>query len=420
MSAKQSVKGIKLNGWAWSSSSSVSAPRRSDWGILPAEISEFSWAAGGDITGNQGQGQGGQGQGQAAGVDWAGDPMLKASFVEGLGSMGPAKAQAKAQAKGQGLAYHGKGAVAMVPPAHTYSIPASLGAWGNDTVDTGAGAGAVGAFWVEGAAVDRLSIRAAMGGRAYPVGPLLMAAMGHCDLCMVRRLVGRLARKMARDGKLLSDTMASEGEGAGLVAVVAWRNGQDQDGSERGAGGVAWRAMVRAVASDAMGESIESWRRADGVDAWDCLVGSALPLPPLVGDGSREERASRLLFERARAKRAGLLSRRVDSLKASLGGRGQAGGGHRQDPGGGGAAAPRCVLGCCGGPGGFSPWWTREQGQRWRSAIPSCSAAWVPCPVHGAHGRTKGASGGAWRLCAFLSGSVVCLGLSAGSLSASP
>jgi hypothetical protein len=42
----------------------------------------------------------------------------------------------------------------------------------------------------------------------------------------------------------------------------------------------------------------------------------------LVGDGSRDERAARLLFERARAKRPALLARRVEILKAQ-GGRGK-------------------------------------------------------------------------------------------------
>src|SRR5258707_1120246 len=61
-----------------------------------------------------------------------------------------------------------------------------------------------------------------------------------------------------------------------------------------------------------------------GADSFDLLTGSALPLPALVGDGSRSERATRLLFERTRAKRPALLARRVESIKAQ-GGRGKRG-----------------------------------------------------------------------------------------------
>jgi len=47
------------------------------------------------------------------------------------------------------------------------------------------------------------------------------------------------------------------------------------------------------------------------------LRGQSLPLPALVGDDSRGDKASRLLFERARAKRPALLLRRVASLEAA-------------------------------------------------------------------------------------------------------
>src|SRR5207244_1172341 len=109
--------------------------------------------------------------------------------------------------------------------------------------------------------------------------------------------------------------------GAGAAAVVQWRNGAELDGADRGAAGVSWRAVVQSVAFDWFGESIEDWRESSGggADGFDLLTGSAMPLPALVGDGSRAERASRLLFERARAKRPSLLARRIESLKLRRG-----------------------------------------------------------------------------------------------------
>jgi len=79
---------------------------------------------------------------------------------------------------------------------------------------------------------------------------------------------------------------------------------------------------VRSVSTvDTLGESVEDWRREDGSIDWESLTGSALPLPQLCGDASREDKAPRLLFERARGKRAGLLARRVASLKLQATGR---------------------------------------------------------------------------------------------------
>jgi hypothetical protein len=161
--------------------------------------------------------------------------------------------------------------------------------------------------------------------RAIPAGPLLTECQGQLDLAEARGQAARLAASMARDGREMSDTSEAEAVGAGCLAVVAWRNGQDVAGVEIGARGVCWRAIVQSVARDSFGESIELWRENDGeggADCFDSLTGSALPLPRLLGDASRAERAARLLFERARAKRPGLLARRIEAIKAK-GGRGR-------------------------------------------------------------------------------------------------
>jgi hypothetical protein len=189
--------------------------------------------------------------------------------------------------------------------------------------ETGAGRGKGGAVWVR-EALDKLSIGAALSSVAMPCGYLLHEAQGQQVLDMARKQAAKLRQSMRRDGRNMSDTTEQEAIAAGAGAVVRWRNGEDCDGAEHGAAGVCWRAIVQSVAQDSFGESIEDWRGQDddGADTFDTLTGSALPLPSLVGDGSRNERASRLLFERARAKRGDLLARRIESLKAN-GGRGK-------------------------------------------------------------------------------------------------
>jgi hypothetical protein len=187
---------------------------------------------------------------------------------------------------------------------------------------TGAGAGG-GAVLVSEACLDFLSIGVALASASIPAGPLLRECQGLQVLAMARAQAAKLAKSMQRDGRGMSSTSQDEAAAAGAAAVVAWRNGAKLDGAKQGARGVCWRAVVRAVAMDSFGESIEHWRDLDGgADCFDKLTGSALPLPALVGDGSRDERATRLLFERARAKRPALLARRVESLKAG-GGRGK-------------------------------------------------------------------------------------------------
>jgi hypothetical protein len=84
---------------------------------------------------------------------------------------------------------------------------------------------------------------------------------------------------------------------------------------------------VRSVAvRNLYGESLSDWQVDDSEGAtWDSLTGSALPLPSLTGDASRQDKASRLLFERARAKRPALLAKRFAVIQANrLGARGRA------------------------------------------------------------------------------------------------
>ena len=182
----------------------------------------------------------------------------------------------------------------------------------------GAGAGA-GACLVSAACLEFLPLSVALASRFMPAGPMLFEAQGQLTAAAAAGHASRLAVSVKRRGGECSETSEIEAAAAGASAVVEWRNGADLDGGELGARGVSWRAVVGSIKRDSLGESIEHWRAGDD---YDSLTGSALPLPQLLGDASRDDKASRLLFERARAGRGSLLARRIDSL-LRLGGRGQ-------------------------------------------------------------------------------------------------
>jgi hypothetical protein len=129
---------------------------------------------------------------------------------------------------------------------------------------------------------------------------------------------------MRRNGSEPSNATEHDAIGDGLLALVQWRNTYGPRVLGENAALVSWRAVVRSVSvRDLLGESISLWQAPDSEDsgAWDSLTGSALPLPQLCGDATRADKAVRLLFERARAKRFGLLERRMASLKLRATGR---------------------------------------------------------------------------------------------------
>src|ERR1051325_718856 len=207
----------------------------------------------------------------------------------------------------------------LAPSVHVWADTSALPEF---RIDTGGGGGGerFGAVCVSEESLDFVSIGAALQSRFIPAGPLLHECQGQQTLATAKRQAARLAGGMSKAGRGMSDTSQADAVGAGAAAVVAWRNGAELDGADRGAAGVSWRAVVQSVAFDRFGESIEDWRESSGgADGFDLLTGSAMPLPALVGDGSRAERASRLLFERARAKRPNLLARRIESLKLRRG-----------------------------------------------------------------------------------------------------
>src|ERR1043165_427860 len=212
----------------------------------------------------------------------------------------------------------------LAPSVHVWADTSALPEF---RIDTGGGGGGerFGAVCVSEESLDFVSIGAALQSRFIPAGPLLTEVQGQQTLATAKRQAAKLAYSMRHDGRGMSDTSQADAGGAGAAAVVQWRNGADLYGADIGAACVYWRAVVKSVASDWFGESIEDWRESSGgADGFDLLTGSAMPLPALMGDGSRSERAARLLFERARAKRPALLARRIESLKAR-GGRGRRG-----------------------------------------------------------------------------------------------
>ncbi|MGN6556336.1 MAG: hypothetical protein ACTHLW_21705 [Verrucomicrobiota bacterium] len=164
-------------------------------------------------------------------------------------------------------------------------------------------------------ALEHLPISCALTSRALPAGPLLAEIQGQHVANMARAMARKLAQSMRRDGRHVSEATELDGAGAGALAVVAWRSGEEREGSERGAAGVCWRAVVAEMSRDIFGESVS----LDEFSA-EALAGSALPLPGCYE--SRTDKATRLIFERARARRGDLLARRVESIKAK-GGRGK-------------------------------------------------------------------------------------------------
>jgi hypothetical protein len=128
---------------------------------------------------------------------------------------------------------------------------------------------------------------------------------------------------MAQSGKVASHSTIQAAAADAAADLARWRGILYRHPAARPRGVaaiVAWRACVRSVESDGYGThegaiSTEPDLLAD-------FHATSLPLPPLVGDDSRTDKASRLLFERARAKRPGLLRRRIDSLLSAAVGSG--------------------------------------------------------------------------------------------------
>ena len=163
---------------------------------------------------------------------------------------------------------------------------------------------------------DCLPIRTACGTRAQAAGPMLREVQGLLDMERARAQAAKLVRSMARRGwRGDKEQTTQDATGAGLLALLQWREGA---GDEPSAAAACWRAILASVGSDGMGDTVTL---SDFTE--EALAGSLLPLPSLLGDDTRTDKANRLTFERARAKRGDRLAVRIDHIKAIRGGRGK-------------------------------------------------------------------------------------------------
>ena len=171
-------------------------------------------------------------------------------------------------------------------------------------------------------AIESVPITEAVTGRLQPGGSLLLEIQGLGDLAMAERQAAKLALAMNRakgDSQRTSYATTCEGVSSGIAALTAWHNGQAVEGGEGQARLVCWRAVESSMSADTLGDTIVP------LSEFTCegLASSMLPMPQLLGDDSRTDKAARLLYERTRATRCpDRLAQRVTTIKAR-GGRGK-------------------------------------------------------------------------------------------------
>src|ERR1017187_10078415 len=147
--------------------------------------------------------------------------------------------------------------------------------------------GARGAMLVR-EAIDSVPIAQAVTGQEQPCGSLLLEIQGQSDFDIAWRQARKLGGLMKFKG-FCSDTTIEEGLSDGLLALTAWHNQTTVHGaSEPTARAVSWQAVQRSMSADAYGDT-------DSLDTFspDSLAASALPLPQLVGDDNRSDKAAR-------------------------------------------------------------------------------------------------------------------------------
>jgi hypothetical protein len=156
-----------------------------------------------------------------------------------------------------------------------------------------------------------MSVRELLASGATPAGGLLLECQGQADLALGRNCVARLAARMAGAGRMVTDDERQEAVAAAACALTVWRaTGKGADGEpETLAARVAWRAAVRELSRDWLGESIPLCTVSDD---W-------LWFNREQRDESRAERAARLRVERLAASRQLRLLRRLDHLPAGRG-----------------------------------------------------------------------------------------------------
>lgn len=160
--------------------------------------------------------------------------------------------------------------------------------------------------------VEAMTIRQALASGEQAAGPLLFEAQGQFDVALANACVRKLVRRMAADGRAVSDPTKADAVGSACLALTAWRwNGGE---GERLAARVAWRAVVEEVSADCLGDSVSLHTLADD---W-------LWFNRAQRDESRPERAARLKVERLARTRHARLLRRLANLPPGRGKRKEA------------------------------------------------------------------------------------------------
>ena len=171
------------------------------------------------------------------------------------------------------------------------------------------------------------------------------AEQGAADLRLAKAMANKLARRQKDDGRKVSTTTIDEGAAAAALAITSWRNGVLKVAAIAGdktfspASVVAWRACSAAMSDTGLGDSLELSAVSEGflfgqgrdsegndiVKAGDLdgfalgLLHSIEPLAVacLAGFESRNDKAKRLLLERAQAKRKRELPAKMEHFKGA-------------------------------------------------------------------------------------------------------
>jgi len=103
-----------------------------------------------------------------------------------------------------------------------------------------------------------MSVREQLASGETPAGGLLLECQSQADLTLAGNCVARLAARMAGAGRVVTDEERKESIAAAACALTVWRaTGAGCDGEpETLAARVAWRAAVRELSRDWLGESI--------------------------------------------------------------------------------------------------------------------------------------------------------------------
>jgi hypothetical protein len=157
-----------------------------------------------------------------------------------------------------------------------------------------------------------------------------VAVQGEADLKLARAMVAKLVRKQKDDMRKVSDTTINEAVAAAALAIVQWRNGvlkPEAVTGEKTYGAVsvvAWRACSKAMSENGMADTLELSSVSDAflfdkvVDAEGFTI-EPLAVAMLGGYETRDDKAKRLLLERAKGRRKVVLPARMERFKVPSG-----------------------------------------------------------------------------------------------------